>query len=361
MLIAIEDGVFLWPGTALVYRRGNGFFALEPREVNSALGVFFGPAALDVPLQALLERACDDLRNGRIAIVQQALDRLHLPRVSSNGERVMCAVAARHGVALPPHAAVTHHAQTIWNECDISLFARLYDRIADAARRLQKVFSPGALNPRSLWDSDKHPRHPAGERDGGEFAPADGGSDSPIVPVAGLPPPWHNNPPERIGDPPEIPKAEPVTRAAKWEAITSVVYWLGNALKFGSKFAPQINALITAAQTATWLWPYVRASLQGPKTLEQLQADAKAPAAGYDIHHIVEQSAAKDGIPRSLIDSPRNLVRIPKVKHWELNAWFDTKNSDYSGMTPRQYMKGKSWYVRRAVGLAGLRKVGVLK
>jgi hypothetical protein len=30
LLVATEDGVFLWPGTPLVYRIGNGFFAAEP-------------------------------------------------------------------------------------------------------------------------------------------------------------------------------------------------------------------------------------------------------------------------------------------------------------------------------------------
>jgi hypothetical protein len=36
ILVATEDGGFLWPGTPLVYRIGNGFFAAEPRAVNSA-------------------------------------------------------------------------------------------------------------------------------------------------------------------------------------------------------------------------------------------------------------------------------------------------------------------------------------
>jgi hypothetical protein len=31
LLVATVDGVFLWPGTALVYRIGNGFFAAHGR------------------------------------------------------------------------------------------------------------------------------------------------------------------------------------------------------------------------------------------------------------------------------------------------------------------------------------------
>jgi hypothetical protein len=206
-----------------------------------------------------------------------------------------------------------------------------------------------------------HPRQPAGEPDGGEFA-SSGGGDPSIIPVAGQPPPWHNNPPERIGEPPKIPKKEPDTTAAKFRVIRSVAYWIGNALKFGSKFAGQAKALIAAAQAVAWLKPYVSAYLQALKTLEQLQADAKSPAEGFEIHHIVEQTPAdKAGFSKEQIESPRNKVRIPTIKHWQLNAWYETPNSDYNNMKPREYVQGKSWYVRRAVGLDGLRKVGVLK
>jgi hypothetical protein len=57
MLVATEDGIFLWPGMPLVYRQGNGFFAAEPRAVNGTVAALFGPAALDLPLQPVLERA----------------------------------------------------------------------------------------------------------------------------------------------------------------------------------------------------------------------------------------------------------------------------------------------------------------
>ncbi|HWE72523.1 MAG TPA: hypothetical protein VG328_05130 [Stellaceae bacterium] len=197
----------------------------------------FGPAALDLPLLPLLERARAELRNGRIDVVQDALDRLCLPPVSVNGARLMQAVAARQSLALPNFTVATQQTGTLWDERDITLFAGLYDCISVSARDLSKVFNPVALNP--SWDADKHPRHPSGESDGGEFAPS--GTDSAIIPIAGPPPPWHNNPPERIGDPPEIPKIEPDTTAAKFQAIRSVVYWLGSASKLGSKFIPVIN------------------------------------------------------------------------------------------------------------------------
>jgi hypothetical protein len=65
--------------------------------------------------------------------------------------------------------------------------------------------------------------------------------------------------------------------------------------------------------------------------------------------------------PRSKIDGPDNLVRIPRWKHHEINGWFQTASDDYEGLPPREYLKGASWEVRTRVGLHALRTTGVLK
>jgi len=54
-------------------------------------------------------------------------------------------------------------------------------------------------------------------------------------------------------------------------------------------------------------------------------------------------------------------VRIPTIKHWELNRWYEKRPPEYGGLTRRQYLKDKSLEERRQVGLEGLRKIGVLK
>lgn len=114
----------------------------------------------------------------------------------------------------------------------------------------------------------------------------------------------------------------------------------------------------------TWAYPFIRAYFDSPKTLAELQeAAADGPADGYDIHHIVAQGAEAEGggqFPNDQMNGPDNLVRIPMVKHWELNRWYDTENPEYGGLTPRQYARGKDWDTQRSVGLDGLRKVGVL-
>jgi hypothetical protein len=59
--------------------------------------------------------------------------------------------------------------------------------------------------------------------------------------------------------------------------------------------------------------------------------------AGYQDHHIVEQtSAEKDGhFSRELIDSRDNVVRIPTMRHEDINGWYSKPNDEYGGMSPR--------------------------
>lgn len=116
---------------------------------------------------------------------------------------------------------------------------------------------------------------------------------------------------------------------------------------------------------SSWLYnavPYINSYLDAPKSLDELQAGASTSRLGYDVHHIVEQSsAAEAGYPQKKIDAPENLVSIPRMRHWEINAWYQTRNSDYGDLSPGEYLSGKDWDERRKVGLDALVKSGVLK
>jgi hypothetical protein len=358
MLVAADDGVFFWPGTALVYRRGNGFFAMDPREVNSEIGSFFGPAGIDTPIQTVLENACDQLREGGTVVVQHMLDRLALPPLSSNGARLMRAIAMRQGLTLPDVVFSTEQSGSDWSDRDIEYFAKLHDSLKPKSRALEKIF-----NPRSAWDPVKHPRWPGGESDGGRFRPGDGaGGDgsSPIHPVSAV---GQSIAGQLLGDPPKIPTDTPATNTAKNTVRKAVAHWLARAALVARDAAdPEIAAIHAAVEGAFWLAPYVNAYLDKAKTLEELQAAVKNPRDGTDVHHIVEQTPAKnDKFPKDQIQDPSNLVRIPTLKHWELNAWYERPNKAYGGLTPREYVKGKNWETRRQVGLEGLKDVGVLK
>jgi hypothetical protein len=54
-------------------------------------------------------------------------------------------------------------------------------------------------------------------------------------------------------------------------------------------------------------------------------------------------------------------VRIPKFKHEDVTSWFMKKQSRFGGLSARDYLKGRSWEERRAIGLQALIETGVLE
>ncbi|MCW2319253.1 hypothetical protein M2322_004822 [Rhodoblastus acidophilus] len=188
-------------------------------------------------------------------------------------------------------------------------------------------------------DDPKHPGWPKGTEGGrgGQFRPK---TDAERFGIGG------NNGPPLEGE--SSPSGKIMTRA------------LAGAIK-GAIRGGWAGAVAGAVSEAAY--PYVKAYFDPPQSLEDLQSAAQSPPElGYDDHHIVEQAtAAADGGEAALIAAPDNLARIPTVKHWQLNGWYETSNPSFNEMTPRQYLKGKSWEERFRVGLQGLRDVGVLQ
>ncbi len=207
----------------------------------------------------------------------------------------------------------------------------------EAAALAKALYQSGIL--KVDWDPAKHPRL-GGPPNAGWFAPVGFGGNSP-----------------------EIPQKEPPTEKAKNAVRKAVARWLLRAALSAANVDPRTRLMVEASVAAAeWLAPYVNAYLDPPKSLAELQEAANNPQTGYDIHHIVEQSSAEeDGFPRSQIDAPDNLVLVPKLKHWEINAWFAVPNENYNGQSPRDYLKGKDWDERMQVGLDALIKFGVLK
>jgi len=169
---------------------------------------------------------------------------------------------------------------------------------------------------------------------------------------------YNQGPP--LEEPPEIPPDLPATKKAINAFLKAAAYWLADAALAGEP----IGDFLLALQAAEWLYefrPYIDAYLDPPKTLEELQQDALNPQVGYNIHHIVEQkSAGQDGFPWSMIDAPENRVRIPTLVHWEINAWYSIPNERFGGLSPRDYLRGKSWGERMRVGEDALVMFGVL-
>lgn len=163
---------------------------------------------------------------------------------------------------------------------------------------------------------------------------------------------------------PTIPRSGPESGRDRIRIVRRVAGFAARALLRGA--GGPLGLLITVAEGVAWLheyYPWIEAYFDPPTSLEELRRNAlRGPAAGYDIHHIVERTPAEnDGFPRSLFDGPNNRVRIPRLKHWEVNSWFETPNEEFEGLTPRQYVRGRSWDERFEVGLDALRNTGVLE
>lgn len=82
-----------------------------------------------------------------------------------------------------------------------------------------------------------------------------------------------------------------------------------------------------------------------------LQNAVSTPQPGTDVHHIVEQSPAQAvGFPDEMIEAPEKRVRISRLKHWEITRWYATRNEQFGGQSPRDYLRGKDWDTRVRVG-----------
>jgi hypothetical protein len=192
------------------------------------------------------------------------------------------------------------------------------------------------------------PRVPRGNPDGGKWTDGEAnGNSTPQrrVRLAGDVP---------TNDPPEVPKDRPKTSSERSAAARLASNLLGPAA-----------TVVEVAKIGAWLMPYaagITSYNDPPASLDELQQAASTPEPGYDVHHIVERSSAlADGFPVDAVDGPDNLVRIPRMKHWDINSWYGTPDSDYGNQSPRDYLRGRNWDVRVQVGLEALRKNGVLK
>lgn len=229
------------------------------------------------------------------------------------------------------------------------------------------------------------PRVPAGNSDGGQWTNGGGSDSGPVLSDANPDNFWKpgtrlaqanpNRPkkPKRPGighnagpplePPPDIPKRKPPTHKERLSVARRIARWITAAAA-----GRYVRALILAEdvlEKAGWMDEFrgfIKSAFDPPKSLEQLQKDASKPTPGYDIHHIVEQTAARRaGFPDSLINAPENLVRIPRIRHWELNRWFAKKNEKFGMRSPREYLRDKDWEERVRVGREALIEIGVLK
>lgn len=207
---------------------------------------------------------------------------------------------------------------------------------------------------RCLKFNPNQPRVPRGRREGGQWTRGDftpttdvDADDTSLRPVI------------RISDedPPEVPRPLPAKPGDRYRLARTIAIRL-------LRLSPQIRTALIAARIAGLVDELAHdfvAYWDAPKMLAELQDAVGNGRKGYDDHHIVEQTPARrDRFPEKMIRSRENVVRIPRFRHWEINEWYSVKQEQYGFMSPREYLRGRSWEERYAVGIEALRRHGVL-
>jgi hypothetical protein len=238
------------------------------------------------------------------------------------------------------------------------------ERMMAAFERLRALVEKAGFNP-------DQPRIPANQFGGGRWTDG-GGSGDGVIPLLPDLLSFFPEAIERIatdfdrttiGESPAIPAERPSNPAKVTEITRNSARWLQQAKTSGA--STQARGFIGKLMDIDWLrgyLPRISSYLDEPKTLQELEAGVSSPRAGFDVHHRAERTAALvAGYPKALVNGRANLVLIPTLRHWEVKGWYMKPYRDFSGLTPREYLRGKGWEDRLRVGNHALKLHGILK
>ncbi len=163
-------------------------------------------------------------------------------------------------------------------------------------------------------------------------------------------------------EPPEIPQKMPETTDERMGFIRKAAEWV----RIAGRYTPLVGTYFEALdqiEEIKRLTDIIKSANDQSATLEELQARVNPISeSGYHDHHIDERGTMKLlGYSTAEINGSNNVVRIPVLRHIDITAWYATPNSDYNGLSPRDYLRSQPQDVRRQVGLDVLARSGVLK
>jgi hypothetical protein len=415
-LSCTRDGVWLWPGTTLTEKRNGTLIPRSTPEIYASIATLHGVGFHTAALMRGIERAVSLLNCGHIGPARQVLADISLPPISGDGAALMSAIGRRLDIAIPKVAASLEPSYS--RAAVIDELAKVHDSKAVIAQTLAPIFNPDLqrVAPGGLpFDPSRHPRWPAGAPRGGEFRPGDGGGDDgpvrptqarppifpprppvvvppeppvlrppiPVRPPPPVPPPaparppgiGHNEPPEAIEAEPRPPVSEPAYElppepapgpSAIYLAARGVSRQLGAAIEAGKRIlAEQITNAVHGAEWLERQVPSILSAQDPPKDLGDLLEAARQPRPhpGYEVHHIVERSQIGGDISEAEVEADDNKSLVPYYKHRDISNYYQTPGTDrnFSKLSPREAMRGRSFQEQYEYGLRILREHGVLK
>lgn len=162
-------------------------------------------------------------------------------------------------------------------------------------------------------------------------------------------------------DGPAIPKQQPSSIRQANRIGVETAKWMARAVMRGTP----VGRLLDVVDLALWLRGHkadIMAFLDPPRSLDELRDRVQEPREGYEVHHPVEQAAARrDGFPEELIRSYQNETLVPRYRHWQVTGWFMSHNEDFGLRSPREILRGLSWEERLDMGLQAMIKMKILK
>ena len=160
--------------------------------------------------------------------------------------------------------------------------------------------------------------------------------------------------------------------AADAVGLGRAALWADPALKVAVEAALEIMTSTELNRGEQQAIDQVRASVDPPKTLQELYKDPTQNVLGYERHHILEQNpdnVAKSPIEiaiekfgRNVIDDPSNIVWVPRLKHELITGYYNSKAAgDSQGRLYRQVVNAMDYQSQYEAGLAALQMFGVLQ
>jgi hypothetical protein len=224
------------------------------------------------------------------------------------------------------------------------------------------------------FDDAEHPRWPAGTPDGqgGRFRPKDEGAADDEATRK-----------QKLAD--KIRRLD-LRRRARIESVTAakiaveaalnvvpvvgegadlkILYDLAEACAEFGQLRIDINAAIDFIKTGPHSLDELRVSQENQSftSFAGLKARLGAAVSGFQLHHIVEQSAI-DGqnITARMAHNTENVVRIPTLFHEAINERYSGPSEADPSRTVREWLQDKSYEEQRAYGLQVMRDLGIIR